>query len=74
MAGQAAVTSEGLDAGFDVYRSKPITPEAVAAAVVDALKLRRTPRRLRRAWIRFARGAILTIRAARSARAAIGKT
>jgi two-component system, chemotaxis family, CheB/CheR fusion protein len=38
-----------LEAGFDVYRSKPIAPDAVASAVVEALKRRRTPRRLRRA-------------------------
>jgi PAS domain S-box-containing protein len=41
--------TRALEAGFDVYRSKPITPEAVAAAVVEVLKRRRTPRRLRRA-------------------------
>ena len=37
-----------LDAGFDTFRSKPIAPEAVAAAVIDLLKLRATPRRLKR--------------------------
>ena len=38
-----------LEAGFDVFRVKPITPDEVAAAVANALAIRPTPRRLRRA-------------------------
>jgi PAS domain S-box-containing protein len=38
-----------LEAGFDVFRVKPITPDEVVVAVGAALKIRPTPRRLRRA-------------------------
>jgi CheY-like chemotaxis protein len=37
-----------LGYGFDAYRSKPISTGAVALAIADLLRTRRTPRRLRR--------------------------
>ena len=33
-------TRQAMEAGFDLFRAKPITPEAVIAAVVDAWRLR----------------------------------
>jgi PAS domain S-box-containing protein len=47
-AGQAN-ERRAIEAGFDVFRVKPIAPEEVAAAVASALKMRPMPRRLRRA-------------------------
>jgi signal transduction histidine kinase/CheY-like chemotaxis protein len=38
-----------LDAGFDLYCSKPITPDVVARTVVELLERRRAAERLRRA-------------------------
>ena len=45
----AAHEKRALEAGFDIFRVKPITPDEVAAAIANALKIRPTPRRLRRA-------------------------
>jgi PAS domain S-box-containing protein len=45
----AANEKRALEAGFDIFRVKPIAPDDVAAAVASALKMRPTPRRLRRA-------------------------
>jgi CheY-like chemotaxis protein len=36
---------QALEAGFDMFRSKPIRPEDVALAVLDLLAQRRVPRR-----------------------------
>jgi CheY-like chemotaxis protein len=35
-----------IDAGFDMFRAKPISPEDVAAAVLAVVEQRRLPRRL----------------------------
>jgi CheY-like chemotaxis protein len=45
----SANEKRALEAGFDIFRVKPITPDEVAAAIASALKIRPTPRRLRRA-------------------------
>ena len=44
----AGATNErrALDAGFDMFRAKPISPEDVAAAVLALVEQRRLPRRL----------------------------
>ena len=36
-------TRQAMEAGFDLFRAKPITPEAVISAVVDAWRLRPAP-------------------------------
>jgi PAS domain S-box-containing protein len=45
----ATTEKRALGAGFDIFRVKPITPDEVAVAIANALKIRPTPRRLRRA-------------------------
>ena len=37
-----------MEAGFDMFRSKPITPEEVSAALLELIDHRRVGRRLRR--------------------------